>query len=151
MAETQAQPRIVGINPSAFAEDNPGSRTLAEFLEQVGKPIKKSALEIHSLDIHCVDGISSVKEALTTWSNENDIGYQELSRLACAVVACRMTECPEVASLSESWSQYWRAAKLQSQEIRRAAGKPLAGLPPLPPSSSVSCLPSACPAACACG
>ena len=103
-------------------------RTITDCIDKGVKPPPKKAIEIHSLDIHCVEGISSVKEALTTWSSEHGVGYQELSRYACLVVATRVSQSPEVLSLASKWSDYHTVVKEQKQAVRRATGKPLEGI-----------------------
>lgn len=116
---------MVSLKPSDFVS---GAQTITDFIGNGTKPSPKTASEIHSLDIHCVRGISSVKEALTTWSSEHGVGYQELSRYVCLVLETRMSQSPEVLSVAGQWSDYWKAAKGQKQAVRRASSKPLEGL-----------------------
>jgi len=115
----------IDLRPSSFEDDKKTPQSISEFIEQEIKPDKKTSAEIHSLDIHCVMGIGSVKEALTTWASEHGMGYQELSRYACLVVGTRMPETVEVIAVTRAWEGYRRVIKEQKEAIRRACGKPL--------------------------
>lgn len=119
----------VSLAPKDFVDDK-GNRpqSITEWLNTEIKPDKKTSAEIHSLDIHCVMGIGSVKETLNTWSSEHDIGYQELSRYACLIASERMSKTEEVANVIGAWEGYRALAKEQKEAIRRACGNPLGKL-----------------------
>ena len=116
----------MSIKPSDFSGDIP--RTITEYLDRGIVPPKQTATEMHTLDIHCVEGISSVKEALTTWSALQEVGYRDLTRYATLIAYRRLRSLDVVKLLADEWVDYRRLAKAQKQPVRLANNRPLEAL-----------------------